>query len=208
MKILLIEDDPLLNETLAHYLHRSGYDVTSVRTIMESEEITFENDYDLYLVDVNLPDGTGTQLLEDLRFAEDETPTIFITALTDIETIGKCFDLGAIDYIKKPFDPEELLVRIRAKFADRSLHYGDIIYDTKHKILKKRGKTIDLATVPLRIFEKLLVHCGEIVTKEALYECLEHGSDTALRVAISKIKQTLGIEITNIRGRGYLLEEL
>ena len=208
MKILLLEDDALMSETLQHYLTRRGYRITTVGSIEEAENVTFDRHFDLYLIDINLPDGDGSDFIASLRFAEDYTPTIFLTALTDIDTLVKCFELGAIDYLKKPFDPEELLVRIRAKFENKALHYDHItLYQDTH-IVKINGETIDIPNVPRCILEKLMLNCGNIVIKEELYDCLEYGSDTALRVAISKLKKLLRIDIKNIRGRGYLLEAL
>ncbi|MCF6206958.1 MAG: response regulator transcription factor [Sulfurovum sp.] len=208
MKILLLEDDRILSETLQDFLENAGYDVDIAHAIDEAETLSFEKRYDLYLLDINLPDGNSLDLLSSLRFAEDQTPTIFITALTDMQTIAKGFDLGAIDYIKKPFDPAELLIRIQSKFKQTTLTYKHIIYDTRSRIVRVDGEIVDLANVQVKIFEKLLHHCGQVVTKEMLYECLDHPSDTALRVALTKIKQKLNIDIKNIRGRGYLLEEL
>ncbi len=208
MKLLLLEDDHILNETLHLFLSKEGYDVDTALSIDEAEELTYHNQYDLYLLDINLPKGTGLELLESLRFADDSTPTIFITALTDMNAMAKGFELGAIDYIKKPFDPQELLIRIHAKFQTRTLSYKHITYDPNDKILRSNNTIIDLGNVQFKIFEKLLCQCGSVVSKEDLYDCLEHTSDTALRVAITKIKQKLNIEIKNIRGKGYILEKL
>jgi len=208
MKILLLEDDAILSETLQDLLTREGFEVDIAEEIEEAETLTFEHSYDLYLLDINLPDGNGLDLLSSLRFAEDETPTIFITALTDMDSMAKGFKLGAMDYIKKPFQPAELLIRIHAKFNKNTIIYRHIKYDPQSHIARIDGQIVDLANVQAKIFEKLLLHCGTIVTKETLYGCLDHESDTALRVALTKIKQKLGIEIKNIRGRGYLLEKL
>lgn len=207
MKILLLEDDKILSETLKELLTQESYTVDTVFNTSEAEAFSFEHCYDLYIFDINLPDGDGIELLSSLRNAEDLTPTIFITALTDIAVIAKSFKLGAMDYIKKPFEPEELLIRIEAKFKKHTITYRHINYDPVSHIARIDGKIIDLPNVQTRIFEKLLKHQGNIVTKEALYECLEHPSDAALRVALTKIKQKLRIDIINIRGRGYLLEE-
>ena len=208
MRLLLLEDDHILNETLHLFLSKEGYDVDTALSIDEAEELTYHNQYDLYLLDINLPQGTGLELLESLRFAEDNTPTIFITALTDMNAMAKGFELGAIDYIKKPFDPQELLIRINAKFQTCILSYKHITYDPDDKILRSDNEIIDLGNVQFKIFEKLICKCGSLVLKEDLYDCLDHSSDTALRVAITKIKQRLNIEIKNIRGKGYILEKL
>lgn len=208
MKLLLLEDDHILSETLQLFLSKEGYEVDTALSIKEAEELTFEKDYDLYLLDINLPQGNGIDLLKSLRYAEDTTPTIFITALTDINSMSEGFKLGAIDYIKKPFDPQELLIRIAAKFVTSTLTYKHLEYDQQSQIIRFNGEIIDLGNVQLKIFDKLVSQCGSIVRKEELYECLEHISDTALRVAITKIKQKLDIDIKNIRGKGYILEKL
>ena len=206
MKILLLEDDHILSETLEILLQKEGYTVDIALDIDEAIESSFSINYDLYLFDINLPSGSGLELLKALRHAEDDTPTIFITALTDMTSMSEGFELGAMDYIKKPFEPEELLIRIRAKFHSCDLCYDDIIYDPKHDIIRKNGEIIEIGNVNTQIFHLLLAHKGTLVNKELLYECFEHPSSSALRVAITQIKQKLKIAITNIRAKGYLLE--
>ena len=208
MKLLLLEDDQILCETLEHFLTRAGYDIDVALSMEEAEDLTFENKYDLYLLDINLPQGSGLELLEALRYAEDTTPTIFITALSDMSSIAEGFKLGAIDYIKKPFDPEELLIRLKAKFKNDILYYEDIEFDQEAQVLRKNGEVIDIGNVQYKIFTTLLKEKGNVVKKETLYECLGHTSDTALRVAITKIKQRLGINIINIRAKGYMIEKV
>ena len=208
MKILLLEDDQLLSTTLQLFLERNGYSVDIALTMEEAEDLSFDQCYGLYLFDINLPEGSGLELLKGLRHAEDNTPTIFITALTDMHSISEGFELGAMDYIKKPFDPEELLIRIKSKFKDERIIYGDIVYNPDTDLIRKNGTIMDIGNVQHKIFIKLLVSCGKICYKEELYECLEHASNTALRVAISKIKQRLDVEIKNIRGKGYLIEKI
>lgn len=208
MKILLLEDDQILSETLELFLSKAGYEVDTALSMEEAEDLSFDNRYDLYLLDINLPKGDGLELLESLRYAEDNTPTIFITALHDMDSMAKGFKLGAIDYIKKPFNPEELLIRIDAKFVTSNISYGDIEYDGESKIIRYKDEILDLGSVQFVIFEKLLLNCGSLVTTQELYNVLEHTSNSALRVAITKIKQRLNIEIKNIRGKGYMLEKI
>ena len=208
MKLLLLEDDQILSETLEHFLTRAGYEIDAALTMEEAEDLTFDNKYDLYLLDINLPEGSGLELLEALRYADDNTPTIFITALTDMSSISEGFKLGAMDYIKKPFDPEELLIRLKAKFKNDILYCGEIEFDQEAGVLRKNGEIIDIGNVQFKIFTTLLKERGNVVPKVTLYECLDHTSDTALRVAITKIKQRLGVDITNIRGKGYIIEKV
>ena len=208
IKLLLLEDDTLLSQTLQLFLQRAGYLVDVAYTQQEAEEYSFQNRYDLYLFDINLPQGSGLELLAQLRQGEDMTPTIFITAQTDMHTMEQGFSLDAIDYIKKPFEPQELLLRLQAKFRSKILYHDSISYDPQSDILRQNGEVIDLGHVQHQIFTMLLLHRGELVSKEALYECFDKSSSRALRVAITAIKQKLGIEIKNIRAKGYLLESL
>jgi len=207
-KILLLEDDPILSETLALFLSNEGYHVDVAMSMEEAEDLSFDTVYDLYLFDINLPQGSGLELLKGLRHASDETPTIFITASTDLHSLAQGFELGAMDYIRKPFDPQELRIRLQAKFKNDSLFYGDIEYQESAQTLRKNGEIVDIGNVQFKIFTTLLKHCDSVVTKYTLLECLEHSSEAALRVAITKIKQRLGIEIKNIRGKGYILEKV
>jgi DNA-binding response OmpR family regulator len=208
LKLLLLEDDPILSETLQIFLQSEGYTVDSALSIEEAENLTFDNHYDLYLFDINLPQGSGIELLKSLRNASDNTPTIFITADTDMHSLSQSFELGALDYIRKPFVPEELLIRLQAKLKNDTLFYGDIEYQPSADILRKNGEVIDIGNVQFKIFTTLLKHINCVVDRYTLMECLDHESDTGLRVAITKIKQRLGVNIKNIRGKGYLLEEI
>jgi len=174
----------------------------------EAEICTFAKCYDLYLFDINLPEGSGLELLKALRHAEDKTPTIFITAQTDMHSMAQGFDLDAIDYIKKPFDPQELLIRLQAKFKTTTITHGDITFDPSSGIIYNKGEVVDLGHVHHQIATLLLSHRGELVKKETLYQCFENSSNRALRVAITMLKQKLGIEIKNIRAKGYMLENL
>ncbi len=105
-KILLLEDDVLLAETIQELLESQDYSITLVTTGNEAVDITYDNSFDLYIFDINVPDINGLDLLESLRAADDTTPAIFISALVDINSISKAFEIGADDYIKKPFFPD------------------------------------------------------------------------------------------------------
>ena len=205
-KILLLEDDQLLNETLQLFLEREGYAVDVALSLQEAEELTFENKYALYLFDINLPQGSGLELLQYLRGAEDKTDTIFITALTDLTSIAKGFELGAIDYIKKPFHPQELLIRLKSKFSSSVITLDNVEFDQEAEVVRVDGDVIDIGLTQYKIFKKLILHRGSVVNKVDLLELLEYPSDNALRVSITKIKQRLGIGIKNIRAKGYMIE--
>ena len=211
MKILLLEDDTLLAESLQEYLEMENYSVDRVGRGEEVFEKTFETKYDLYILDINVPDLNGLEVLKALQEAADRTPTIYISALTDIESIARGFDLGAIDYIKKPFDPEELLLRIRRHFASKRealFRYGDLSFDPESGRVERGEESFHLGEVQKRILTLLLERQGELVQSGDLMELLDRPNPNALRVTMTKLKKKLGLSITNVRGQGYLLEAL
>ncbi len=207
-KILLLEDDIDLGETIAELLESVGYEVVWVKNGDEAAEESYNGGFDLYLLDINVPQMDGFELLESLRRAEDETPAIYISAMTDIKTVAKGFDLGAEDFIKKPFEAQELLIRIKARLSkkDRKIRCGAIEYDPATKTVRKEGKILSLGEVQSALLALFLQRRGQIVDKEALMACLEHPSSSALRVAVSALKEKTGLAIKNVRGVGYALE--
>ena len=208
-KILLLEDDYELAETIQELLLESGYSVDMVHKGDDAVDASYEKSYDLYVFDINVPDMSGLELLESLRAADDTTPTIFISALVDMNSIAKAFEIGAEDYIKKPFFPEELLIRVKAKFTQqhKTIHYKNLEFHPQTKELYRDGKIVPLGEVQECICECFLSNIGNVLDKSILMECLVHPSDTALRVALNKFKQTAGVELKNIRGIGYMLEK-
>lgn len=207
-RILLLEDDLILGQTLVELLESQSYSVTLVRSGDDAADTTYEKKFDLYIFDINVPDINGLELLKSLREADDKTPAIFISALVDLGSISKAFAIGADDYIKKPFFPEELLIRINAKFADRNstIKYKDLEYNPKTKTLKKDGATIALGEVQEQLFSLFIRNIGKVITQDILLDCLEKPSSSALRVALTKLKQTTGLNIKNLRSVGYIVE--
>jgi DNA-binding response OmpR family regulator len=210
MKILLLEDDEILCESLQEFLESEGFEVDVAHDGEAVYDLTFDNNYDLYIFDINVPKENGFDLLKQLKAADDDTPTIYITALTDINSISKGFALGAEDYIKKPFDPEELVIRIKSKYmkSDDTIHYKDIVYNPKTRSLKKGGKTIGLGEVQMALFHELITNMDKIVSSYTLIDLLEHPNANALRVNLAKLKAKLDLDIKNIRGQGYMLEKV
>ncbi len=206
--ILLMEDDQLLGETIKELLESDGYAVEWVIDGEVAAECTYASVYALYIFDINVPEINGFELLEGLRSASDKTPAIFISALVDLESISKGFKIGADDYIKKPFFPEELLIRVNAKIgqSEAAISYGDISYDPKSRIVRKVGAILALGEVQFALLDLFMRCQNQVVDKDDLLECLEQPSSAGLRVAINKLKQTTGLDIKNIRGVGYTLD--
>ena len=208
MKLLLLEDDTVLGETLEEMLQNRGYEVIWVKDGEEAADATFDTQFNLYILDINVPKINGFSLLEDLRNAGDTTRVIFISALSDIASISKGFALGADDYLKKPFYPEELLIRIDAKFTSSPtmLQHGTITFNPQNNEVTKENHLLTLGDVQLPLLRFFITNIGRTLTKESLFDLMEHPSESALRVAINKLKNTTEWDIQNVRGIGYRLE--
>jgi len=210
MRILLLEDDQILCESLRELLKLEGHKVDVVHRGSEVFDLTYGEMYDLYILDVNVPDINGFDVLTSLKEAGDETPAIYITALSDINSISRGFDVGADDYIKKPFDPEELLIRIRQKYQKENslIRVKDIVYDPVTRSVQKSGRMIGLGEVQQNIFHALMIEQDKIVDLYELLDFLDNPTTNALRVNIAKLKRKLDIEIRNIRAQGYMIESI
>jgi len=204
----LLEDEEDLGETLQDILTDEGYVVHWVKDGEQAADITFAKKYDLYIFDINVPEISGIELLESLRHSEDDTPTIFISAMIDMETIRKAFKIGAEDYLKKPFFPEELLVRIESKFHQKSrdIIYGNLTYNLEKKLLKRNDEEIFLSKKQQLLFNIFITNIDKTLEVQYLMQACSIVSIEALRVAINKLKQLTGIEIRTQHGVGYRLE--
>ena len=204
-KILLLEDDPILSKTLIKYLHINGYDVDWAKNGEEALTFSYQNKYNLYLFDINVPLINGIDILTMLRESDDLTPTIIISALIDISSVTKGFIAGADDYVKKPFDPDELLIRIKAKTSTlkEKLKFKEFEIDVHTNEVFYKAKAINIGDVQKKILISLIKNHPNPVVKNELFELLEKPSDLALRVNITKIKKNLDVTIENVRGVGY-----
>lgn len=204
-KILLLEDEPNLAKTLIKYLSMHQYTITWVQDGEEALEKTYDNTYDLYLFDINVPLLNGIDLLQSLRDAEDFTPTIIISAQIDLTSITLSFSAGADDYVKKPFDPEELLVRIQAKTAKlkKIIKCKDFELDVQKEEIRQKGIVLSLGSVQKNILMSLIKNYPNPLTKEEIFLFLDKPTDLALRVNMSKLKKNLNITLENVRGVGY-----
>ena len=203
-----MEDEEDLGETLQEMLEDEGYLVHWVKDGVEASDVTYDENFDLYVFDINVPEFNGLELLESLRNASDTTPTIFISAMVDLETIKKAFKIGAEDYLKKPFFPEELLFRIESKFQRQSslINYKDLQYNPETQELQKSKNTIFLSKKQLKIFHLFMTNLNKTLEAQEIMEYSDIKSLSALRVALSKLKQLTGIEVRSIHSVGYRVE--
>ncbi|HIC42857.1 MAG TPA: response regulator transcription factor [Sulfurimonas sp.] len=213
MKILLVEDDKTLGESICDLLESEDYKVQWAQDGEAALDATRVSGFDLLLLDVNVPFINGFELLKSLRESGDETPAIFITALVDIASLKKGFEVGADDYLRKPFDPTELLVRISVaiekSFASHSkeVRLGNLCLNLQTERFYLLDKELSLTPYEQIILTLLIKEDGRIVPKEELLYALsrdEEASESALRVHMSKLKK-MGIELENIRAKGYRL---
>jgi len=210
MKILLLEDDTILAQTMIQILEDENYEVTLLENGEEVLECTYENKFDLYLFDINVPLLNGMDTLKLLRDSDDMTPTFFITSLRDTDSILKGFDNGCDDYIKKPFDLDEFLARIKGvlKRKNPKVQYGDVEIDLYENRILKAGDEVSLGLVEKEIFFLLVKNIGKTIDKSIFFEYMNKPSDTGLRAVISKLKKILELNISNTKGVGYKLEKL
>jgi DNA-binding response OmpR family regulator len=213
-RILLLEDDKILSETLAELLEVEGYEVTRVADGNSVLNVTASKSFELMLFDVNVPDYSGFELLLMLRESGNKTPCIFLTSLSDIASLSKGFEVGADDYLKKPFDFDELLVRIgavlRKSFASQvnEVSYKELHYKiATNELFDGQGKLLLLAPQEQKLLALFFKRIDETVRKyDLLYELDSEGesSEGALRVYINKLRK-IGLEIQTIKGVGYRL---
>ncbi len=209
-KILLLEDDYLLSQTLIGLLREAGFEVAHAQDGEEALSLSYDTIFDLYLFDINVPLLNGIDVLKLLRDNDDKTPAFFISAYKDIQTITKAFEGACDDYIKKPFDFDELVVRIKAHIHKHNptIVYGSMRYDLLSKRIFIDDKEVDLGIVEKAIFDLLMRNLSQTIDKEVFFDVMEKPSDIALRVHLSKLKQRFALNITNIKGIGYRLEKI
>ncbi len=212
-RILLVEDDLILSETLSELLQTQGYEVTLATTANQALEVTYEQSFEIMLFDVNIPDFDGFELLKILRESGNAIPCIFLTSLSDIASLSRGFEVGADDYLKKPFDFDELLIRIQAvlrkSFASKEndINYKDLVYKITNNELLKGDELIAFAPLESKLLSLFFKRINETITKqELLYELdsVNESSEGALRVYITKLRKA-GLEIQTIKGTGYRL---
>lgn len=213
-KILFLEDDLLFADTLIDLLQESGFDIVHTPNGQSALDATYREKFDLYLLDINVPLIDGTTLLKELRDSKDNTPAIFLTSHKDKEMLKRGFLNGADDFLTKPFDIDELLLRIGALLKrvkpEDLLTIGLLCNDNIHKRITYNNMELDFSKKEYDLLVLLMRHVNNTVPKELILDTLwsrgESGSDGALRVYINRIKQLVPeINIENIRGIGYKL---
>ena len=217
MNILLMEDDPVLSDILLDFL-RESYKVDYAFNSDEVYILLEKNTYDLFIFDINVTGQSGLDLLEELRSFSDNTPAIFITAYSDTTHLQKAFDAGAHDYIKKPFELEELHVRIEN--TKRIFHIETselekinehIHFNPQTKEIQNGEESISLGTKDALLLSYFIKNKNRLISNEELMQNIwdfdSMPSDATLRSHIRTLREIIGKEsIKTIRGEGYLYE--
>ena len=217
-RILLVEDDQGIVENLKAFLTKEGFEVDSAMTQEAALEMAAGTDYDLLLLDISLPDGNGYAVCRAVK-AQGDTPVIFLTASGDEFSVVTGFDVGADDYIAKPFRPRELVSRIRnvlRRCHRTALEYGGINLDTNRSVVTRDGREIPLSALEYRLLLVFFNHKGMVLTRNRLLEEIwniagEFVNDNTLTVYIKRLRDKIEEDpqdpkiIKTVRGLGYRL---
>ncbi len=223
IKILVVEDDGIIVRNLMELLVREGFEADSALTYAEAESKIEAKSYELVLLDVNLPDGNGFSLCKKIKSITD-CPVIFLTASSDEFSVVTGLDIGADDYIEKPYRPRELISRIKSVLrrcgkSQSILNIGNISVDMDKGIVTKNGKDVFLSALEYRLFLIFLNNPGVTLTRNKLLSEIwdiagEFVNDNTLTVYIKRLRDKVEDDVQNpkiiltIRGFGYKLGDL
>ena len=214
-KLLLLEDDLTLSETVSDYFEEQGFEVTAVYDGDEAQEVIYENKFDLFLLDVNVPSLNGFELLKAVRKEGNTTPAIFITSLNSMSSLEEGFESGCDDYIRKPFELKELLLRvqtiIKREFSNKDsiIKIDDnISFDTNSNELIKDGEIVFLNFKEQKLLKFFLQNKDELLIHDRIYDFVwdydEQYSDNSLRTYIKNLRKVLGKDrIVSLKKLGY-----
>jgi len=222
MRILIAEDDQVLADGLLRSLRASGAAVDHVGSGSEADAaLMTNNEFDLLILDLGLPKLHGLEVLRKLRGRGSSIPVLILTATDAIEERVKGLDLGADDYMAKPFSLQELEARVRALArrgngaTSSTIRHGPLVYDQAGRVATIDGKMVELSARELGLLEVLLQRAGRLVSKDQLVERLcewgEEVSNNAIEVYIHRLRKKIEkgpIRIATVRGLGYCLEKI
>jgi len=217
MRLLLIEDDPMIGKSIRDGLRREGYSVDWVRDGWAGEQSVNDDTYGLLILDLGLPRMDGLTVLSAMRASGHLMPVLIITARNEIDDRVAGLDAGADDYLVKPFSMPELGARIRALLrrsfgrADTTIHAGQLVLNSQTREVHLEGKSIALSQRELALLEHLMQRPGAIVSKTnlegSIYGWGEEVESNTIEVHISNLRKKLGMDrIVTVRGVGYRID--
>ena len=216
MRVLLVEDDDVLGEAVREHVASLGHGVDWMKRLDNAREALATVAYELVLLDLNLPDGRGLDLLRELRRQGADAPVIILTAQDQIAARIEGLNSGADDYLVKPFDLSELSARIAAVArrysgnANPLLRRGELEIDLARRIVNVAGKPVDLTAREWAVLERLVRHPNALIAKsdieDSLYEFGAEIESNAVEVYVSRLRKKLGHDsIRTVRGAGYVI---
>ncbi len=217
MNILLVEDNETIIKGLAYSFEKNKYSLVYKTNIKETKEyISSNSNIDLIILDISLPDGNGFDLFQN-NIKELNIPTIFLTARDEEDDIVKGLNIGAEDYITKPFSTKELLARVNRillRFKKKNIiRVKDIVFDTDKLELYKNEKQIEFTALELKLVNLLFVNLNKIVSRNTLLDKIWEWTgndvdDHTITVYFKRIREKLGTDIiTTVKGMGYRIDE-
>lgn len=219
MRILIAEDDSILTDGLTRSLRNNGYAVDAVSDGMAADSALAAQEFDLLILDLGLPKLSGLEVLRKLRARNSLLPVMILTAADSIEQRVKGLDLGADDYMAKPFALSELEARVRALTRRGNgggatlLRHGRLAFDQTGRVAMVDDVTLDLSAREVGLLEILLTRSGRMVSKNQIVDHLcewgEEVSSNAIEVYVHRLRKKLepsGVKIATVRGLGYCLE--
>ena len=214
-KILLLEDDLNLSETVAEYFDEQGFEVVCVYDGDEAISSIYENHFDLLLLDVNVPNKNGFDVLKEIRAQNNNVPAIFTTSLNSMNSLEEGYISGCDDYIRKPFELRELLFRVQTILKREFSQKSDVINITENitfnsisNELKNNNEEIKLNLKELKLLKFFLQHPNELLSHDRIYDHVwdydEEYSDNYLRTYIKNLRKILGKDkIVSLKKLGY-----
>lgn len=216
MKILLLEDEYSLRISVEEFLEDVGHEVDGFSDGLEAYDAIFDKNYDILLLDVNVPSLSGFDLLHNMREENKKIPTIFLTSMVDIDALKEGYKRGCCDYIRKPFDLVELELRIEQAYASfylddsKQIDLGcSVVYDMTKSKLTQNGEEIVLRKTEKELLEVLIKNKNAIVSTEMFQDEVwgEYVEPATIRVQLNNLRQKLPENmIQNRRGLGYIIE--
>lgn len=214
MKILLIEDDHMISDAIVRFIRKTELAIDAVHSLADAQLAVQTHDFELLVLDLNLPDGDGLSFLKSIRMQKNEIPVLILTARDEPKQRVAGLDLGADDYLAKPFDMDELVARIRALLRRRTgrtapkIHYGDLVLEPQKMEARLAGAPVAIPISQLRLLQYLIEAEGRVKTKQQIIETLYSWDDTVaentIEVYVSQLRKLLWPEvIKTIRGIGY-----
>ena len=219
--ILVIDDDNRLRQLLHRYLSQNGFFVSEAQDPKEARKMMEDFSFDLFVLDVMMPQENGFEFTKWLREREIHTPVLMLTAMGDVQNRIEGLECGVDDYLAKPFEPKELLLRINSilrrtamileKERLNQLHFGDCLYDIERRELSKNGEFIALTPVEADLMHLLVQKIGTEVSREELASLTQTQNERTIDVQVNRLRKKMEEEPKNprylqtVRGKGYLL---